>query len=171
MTKTHSERKAALIADTIASIQNEELQFNMNYFVKPGCGLSGYRVSSDKDIPDCNTASCMAGHMEAVRPELAKEALQVLTDPQHDDVAGYIWCRETGESFCPIDFYAKNHPYRYNTNDDIGIDLILGAEAIAHLRGENEEWPQLTRVQCYDFAIDDDDGEEPDHHEDDQGDY
>lgn len=131
------EKKAQLIEDLVASITHEDRTFDMSAWV------------TDEDAPGpatCGTASCLAGHLAAIRPELAARlAPQYETERDdgsptafvnHASLSRAIYCAETGEITCPLDFMARNYP---GLLAEIDVD-----DAIEHVRGTSEVWPLLT---------------------------
>jgi hypothetical protein len=123
-----------LETELIAAIQNEELYFGMEVFFRPG---------TPKENETCHTASCMAGHILALRPEQSKRIRRELEDGDPDDyacpsrVASTVWERELGEP-CRLDFYGYKHKHKsYEMRD------ITRREAVLHILGDNPEWPQL----------------------------
>jgi hypothetical protein len=117
--------------ELIASIENEKRHFDMGSFV----------TDKDDRRANCRTASCMAGHIEALRPRIAKKVLvdqgyspnELFVD--HDTLAAEIYKRVTGKE-CRLDFYGQN----YLTGT---ISMITRKEAISHIKGTNRKWPQI----------------------------
>ena len=126
----------------IDSIRKESRHFDMAFFTKK----SKYKeYGPDEfdyaDTPTCGTASCIAGHIQAMRPRLAAKIRKELSFegyiPEHDVVAAHVWEQVTGKE-CRFDFFG-----RLNGLDFKPLDLITREEAIAHIRGKNENWPLL----------------------------
>lgn len=130
-------KKVKLHDDLIASILNEDRVFNMDRWLTD-------EALEDNVTATCDTASCMAGHLEAIRPELAEKLREKYTVTErrfmgghayidHPELARELYEIETGEP-CTLDFYAFNHPAYLGeqTRED----------AVAHIRGEHPEWPQ-----------------------------
>jgi hypothetical protein len=145
--KTQAQRKAKFLADLIASIENENRQFDMNRFVVDD--------ADEKVVPTCGTASCIAGHIEAIRRPLAKKLLaecpeQVSDwwghkkyDPpavEHDLMAAKIYELETGEK-CRLDFFGTRLP-----QDKWNIKASR-RNAVAHIKGTSRIWPQLPKEE------------------------
>lgn len=124
--------KSDLKQDLIDSILNEELEFNMCLFKR----------GTQACVATCSTATCMAGHIEAVRPRLARKlkpkyVLHQGPSLDHASLAAEIWEIETGEK-CRLDFFACNNPK--------AMHKITRREAVAHIRGTSKRWPQLLGV-------------------------
>jgi hypothetical protein len=123
-------RKAKFIKDLCDSILNEKRTFYMG----------NWCTRDDHGIATCGTASCIAGHIEAIRRPLAKKL--VVTDKSllfsgmvcHASLAEKIYIEETGER-CPLDFLARRHPR--------GINGVTRRTAVAHVKGTSKVWPQL----------------------------
>ncbi len=118
--------------ELIAAIQNEQLHFDMG----------AWALDIDEDAPDltpaqvtCGTALCMAGHICALRPELAKAHPQAAKSWLFDAVAASIWQAEMGEE-CRLDFMMDQLP------DNRTVPLTRG-DAVRHIQGEHPEWPLL----------------------------
>ena len=112
-------KRNRLVRDLVASIKDEGNLFDMSAFV----GTWG-------------TASCIAGHLWAVRPGLARRYAASAGDFwSYDDVAADIWRHETGEAFCPLDFFGQRNKKN--------LSRITREEAIDHVRGVSKSWPQL----------------------------
>lgn len=131
--------------ELIEAIQNEELHFGMRQW-KIG------RHNRYATPATCNTASCMAGHIEALRPELAKKLAPKHTstyvlahtdhkDLDHEALAQEIWELET-DTKCRLDFCGLNYD---NTYGDSDLDQITRKEAIAHIKGRSKKWPLLPK--------------------------
>jgi hypothetical protein len=141
-------KKKKLVADLIESISKEHRNFGMERFVVE-------KASSEKPAT-CETASCIAGHLTAIRPRLAKKLAPQYTHNQwwlcgsralnevlHSELAEAIWEAETGEK-CPLDFYAINYPGVESAVDaNEYMKRITRKEAIAHIRGRSKKWPQF----------------------------
>lgn len=127
--------------ELVARIANERTKFLMSRFVKDSSAVNS--------VPTCGTARCMAGHIVALRPKLAK-ALVALHPEKYghkadnqrgfsspglkfDNLASAIYQIETGKT-CKLDFWGKN----CSTN----LDLVSKSEAIAHIKGTSAKWPQ-----------------------------
>lgn len=136
--------KKQLVNDLIASINHESRRFNM----------TTYAVGDVHKPATCKTARCMAGHLIAIRPKLAKEIIAeagfgwtVWTGKRcfkDDRVAREIWRRETGEE-CRLDFQASNHPFAKDSFDTHPMSAITRADAVAHIRGRSKRWPLLPK--------------------------
>lgn len=129
--------KDRLHADLIASIEAEDRTFNMAYWVD--VDVDGPFYDPNEPPATCDTASCMAGHIEALRPELAAELAPQFRNRwglDHRRLAQTIYELETGEP-CRLDFLGLN------TSLARRLGEITRAEAIAHIRGEHDEWPLL----------------------------
>lgn len=132
------EKKAALINDLIASITAEGHTFDMSAWTTDEDEATGPAT--------CETASCLAGHLEAIRPALAAQLAECFEAEEYDgtptgrvdhaELAVAIWKRETGEASCPLDFLGHNTPR--------SLERLTVEDAVAHVRGENPEWPLLT---------------------------
>lgn len=124
--------------ELIASIQNENRHFDM-----------GTWTTDNTKVATCGTACCMAGHIEALRPKLAKKLAPKFTDTElgyidHEQLAEEIWAEETGYE-CRLDFCALHHPSDQGYDSQTGwMKAITRKEAIAHIRG-SKRWPQLKR--------------------------
>jgi hypothetical protein len=139
MPKTNPEARAALIRDLVNSIAAEDRTFQMDYWVTTDRdGLNGPLTSRYEEAPaSCETASCIAGHLEAVRPELALELVDQFRSRygvEHAHLAAAIYQAETGEA-CPFDFWGH-----LSSKD---LEHITREDAVAHIRGEHDEWPLL----------------------------
>lgn len=124
--------KNTLEADLIAAIRDERRTFRMELY---------HRGDEETQAASCETACCMAGHIEALRPELAARFLSQCMAPvgflpelNHKKLARKIWKHETGE-VCLLDFTGRN------TNLD--LEEISRDYAIEHILGENDDWEQL----------------------------
>ncbi len=108
----------------IAAIHDESVYFNMANFCR-----------ANQDLPaTCETASCMAGHIEALYPEVTAEIVRRRGYmPGHNILASAVYEEVTGE-ICRLDFFGYYHP---------GVDLgpISRDEAILHIAGISENWP------------------------------
>jgi len=117
--------------ELIDSIADENHYFSMSEF---STGVVGLRPAT------CDTASCMAGHIQALRPERAaalfKEILGIPLGVAsiHTKVARVIYREETGKP-CLLDFYGDRHPRPLGQQSR--------QEAIDHIKGIHSEWPQL----------------------------
>ena len=127
-------KKSKLKADLIASIAAPRRKFDMTVFMvedgKAGDGTAARAAT-------CGTARCMAGHLEAIRPKLAKKLLPAYTEwftVDHAELARAIWEYETGEK-CLLDFMGNEFP------GDLG-DITV-EQAVAHIKGRSKKWPQL----------------------------
>jgi hypothetical protein len=123
-----TDRKTEFLNELVAQIQNEQYHFDMQYFTTDRSGAFGEPPVS------CDTASCIAGHIEALRPELAPRS------GSHARRAAAIYLAETGEP-CRLDFYGVNHCTEDGELSE--LNTITREEAIAHILGESEDWPQL----------------------------
>jgi hypothetical protein len=135
---TQNPRKQAFLNELVTQLRNEDLHFNMAYWTT---GLFG----DESSPPSCETASCLAGHIEALRRDRALELAK--TVPSHSERAKRIYEEETGEP-CRLDFYGvtavdpdgdpeDDYPAFYRLED------IPRDAAIAHVLGANPDWPQL----------------------------
>jgi hypothetical protein len=133
-------KRNRLVRDLVASIENEANTFDMSAFVElTEDELNEYEEDPDPSPPrvTCGTASCIAGHLWAVRPGLARRYARAAGDTwTYEGVAADIWRHETGEAFCPLDFFGQRN--KKNLFD------ITREEAVAHVRGVSETWPQLS---------------------------
>lgn len=124
MPKAAQNKKTKFINDLIASITNEERTFEM----------WRWNTKDQYKLATCKTAACLAGHIEAVRPALAKKYAKVEGAWNHSMIATRIWVHETGEA-CRLDFYGH------------GIAGMMRPPsrktAAAHIRGTSKIWPQL----------------------------
>jgi hypothetical protein len=143
MTKPNPAAREALIRDVIASIEAEERTFQMEYWVttdaRDDLPIGDRPDRSDEAPASCETASCIAGHLEAVRPELAASLAPRFRGRfglEHAKLAAAIYQAETGEE-CTIDFWGEQAPK--------ALDRITREDAIAHVRGEHRDWPLLDR--------------------------
>lgn len=130
--------KDRLHADLIASIEAEDRYFNMAYWVTDHAA-DPFCHDPNEPPATCDTASCLAGHIEAVRPELAAELaprFRARWGLDHQRLAQTIYELETGEP-CPLDFLGRNRL------DDVELDQISREDAVLHVRGEHDEWPLL----------------------------
>lgn len=122
--------------ELIAAIQNESNYFNMCFWCDPS-------KTQVMDVANaCNTPSCMAGWICALRPNAAQEIWA--EDPETltvGRVAARIWEQELGEP-CKLDFYAL-HCIGADGNEK-EIEEISRKETIDHINGQCEHWPQLT---------------------------
>ncbi len=117
--------------ELIASIQNEKRHFDMASFTTMDYDYEATYPAN------CKTASCMAGHIEALRPRLAKKLSKEIFpegEIQHDWLAAEIWKQETGQK-CRLDFFARNA--------EPTIFQITREEAVAHIKGRSKKWPLL----------------------------
>lgn len=126
--------------ELVARIANERTTFKMDRFVKHGTGYS---------VATCGTARCMAGHIVAMRPKLAKALVALHPEkygPNADNQRGYIsiglkfdnlasaiYQVETGKP-CKLDFWGDNCP--------TSLDLVSKSQAIAHIKGTSDNWPR-----------------------------
>ena len=125
--------KPTLKDELIAAIQNEDNRFDMSRF-----------TTNDRRAT-CKTACCMAGHIEALRPELAKKFLLEHSDLHlqghssidHEGLAAAIWEHEMGEK-CRLDFFA------YKFKGEAYLEDITRKQAIAHIKGKSRNWPLRT---------------------------
>jgi hypothetical protein len=142
MTKPNPAAREALIRDVIASIEAEERTFQMEYWVTTDASVDPYgpRPDRSEEAPaTCDTASCIAGHLEAVRPELAAALAPRFRGRyglEHAELAAAIYQAETGEA-CRFDFWGTSAPKQ--------LESITREDAIAHIRGEHRDWPLLDR--------------------------
>jgi hypothetical protein len=131
--------------ELIDAILNEDNKFDMGEF-KSGSLLT---------TATCNTARCMAGHIEALRPKRAKELAKELglrtndgmCSSIHSDIAGTIWKEETGQE-CRLDFFGneRHGDMKYAREGGVRfLDDMTREETVAHIQGKNPEWPLLNR--------------------------
>src|SRR5690606_2293203 len=130
-------KKSKLKKELIQAIQNEDNYFDMSTW-------KNKRSKSAATPATCRTASCMAGHIEALRPKLAKKLAPMCTDQvyrvlNHEHLAVTIWEIETGQE-CRLDFHGLAY------FGVCGLDEISRKEAIAHIKGRNRKWPLLSKV-------------------------
>lgn len=126
-------KKDRLHADLIAAIRNEANAFDMRWYTTIHRDRPGARRILD--VATCDTALCMAGHLEAIRPELTAELAPRYThdlDVSHAMLASAIYERATGER-CPLDFYGDN-----TTKD---LRELTREDAVLHILGEHDAWP------------------------------
>lgn len=140
--------KTAFEAELIEAIQDESLYFDMSYFrtedrdADLADGRRPYWLDGEPPVTSCETASCMAGHIQALRPELARElapAYRGMRGLAHDQLARAIYERVTGE-LCRLDFYGSNSDKKF-------LDELTREDAVRHIRGEHEDWPLLARFE------------------------
>lgn len=130
LTQIEAKRKLA------ASIRNERRTYNQNYWT----------TGDDNQLPKCGTASCLAGHIEALWPGVAKRLAPRHTntwasdysgntyhDIQHDKLAAAVWKQVTGAE-CRFDFEACNMA-------NAGFEPTDREAAVAHIWGRNRKWP------------------------------
>jgi hypothetical protein len=128
MATQQNDRKTKFLNELVAQIQNEQYHFDMEYFTTSW-------ADEHPSLPvTCDTASCIAGHIEALRPESG------ISGGSHAGRAAAIYRHETGEQ-CRLDFYGIN--YRDADGFHAGLKYITREEAVAHILGESENWPQL----------------------------
>lgn len=127
--------------ELIASIQNERRAFDMGRFTKSG----------DPERPaTCGTACCIAGHIEALRPQLAKKLAPKCVSSawgiDHENLAASIWKEVTGQE-CRFDFYGHEFVIDHDQWGQVTKDLdgITRKEAIAHINGRSKRWPLLPK--------------------------
>lgn len=123
ITQIEAKRKLA------ASIRNERRNYDQEQFVIGGNGCS---------LATCGTAACIAGHIEACWPQVARRlAQEERFHPScrccrdriyHDDLAAAIWQEVTGKP-CRFDFGIGPH------------ENVTREEAVAHIYGRNKQWP------------------------------
>jgi hypothetical protein len=126
--------------ELIAAIRNEQNMFYM--------GQWGHGLKDEMQLVTCDTASCMGGHIEALRPELAKQLAKKHTNKffdevRHGDLAAEIWHIEMGEE-CTLDFFGRNFEIR--TCSD--MEAITRDDAIRHIEDKHEDWPRLSEEQA-----------------------
>ena len=145
----------ALKRDLIASIQNEKRTFNMGFFTKGGSYFTDYASSTGDYVAkpaSCGTASCIAGHIEAIRPKVVKKLIKE-NGPyyEHEDLASAVWEAETGQE-CRLDFFGQSYQGPARLNEEYGcyveLEDITREEAIAHIRGRSKRWPLLTKSEA-----------------------
>jgi hypothetical protein len=112
--------------EIIASIQNEARFFDMSQWVTGRHAIAA----------TCDTASCIAGHIESLRPEMAKQLIEEDFE-QHSTAAAEIYFHATGR-LCRLDFLAFNH----SAGD---LKDITREEAVQHIMGIHPTWPQLDK--------------------------
>lgn len=116
--------------DLIASITAPRRKFTM----------SKWHTREDEAVTaTCRTACCLAGHIEAIRPKVAKALLPQFREADgeyinHRGLAAAIYEQETGKP-CRLDFQGANTNQR--------ISDISREEAVAHVKGKNPTWPLL----------------------------
>lgn len=144
-------KKNDLKQELIEAIQNEELQFNMSTWKVGWHNAIGTPAT-------CNTASCMAGHIEALRPKLAKKLASkyistyiyhgdIIKEIDHAALANEIWETETGEK-CQLDFIGNRFNEKKKDEDwsyCADLNSVTRKEAIAHIRGRSKKWPLLPK--------------------------
>lgn len=133
MTTKASEFKKELID----SILNEQRKFDM----------CDWKAGDLAKVATCKTALCMAGHIEALRPRLAKKLAADFTYPlgyndeveiDHELLAEAIWKQETGEQ-CRLDFTGRNN--------STYLEELTRKDAVAHIRGRSKKWPLLPKSE------------------------
>lgn len=115
--------------ELIASILDEQNKFDMREF----------KSGSNNQVATCKTALCMAGHIEALRPRLAKKLAakhKFYGELDHHDLAHAIWREETGQE-CRLDFFADM--------TETSMDVLTRKDAVAHIRGRSKKWPLLPK--------------------------
>lgn len=123
--------------ELIAAIKDEE-----NHF-----GMERYTISKNEymNAATCDTASCMAGWIEALRPYAARKlrSAYVNSDDEidHCGLAARIWQDEMNEP-CTLDFLA--HGLHFH-----GLVSITREQAIAHIKGDSDKWPLLDTNESY----------------------
>lgn len=122
----------------IARITAEDACFDMRTF------------TSDRELATCDTARCMAGHLEALYPELAKEVAATFRDESffqlslpHALIARHVYERVTGVE-CLLDFYASN--------TELALDQLTADMSVDHINGQSGRWPLLSGDQV-EFSI------------------
>jgi hypothetical protein len=134
------------------------LRFNMAYF-----GYCSPRVKHPQRSPEyyeyyidrfsdlsCGTPGCMAGHIAALEPDLYRSIRESLREcDDNARIAALIFERCTGKP-CFLDFFGQNNP-EVDEHMSGGLSRITRAETVAHIRGENAEWPQLSPYQCHEL--------------------
>lgn len=114
--------------DLIESIMKPRRKFDMSKW---------HTKESEPVLATCGTACCMAGHIEAIRPKIAKRLLPSFVRGDFTDHAGLaaaIYRQETGKP-CRLDFVAvKTSKY---------FREITREDAVAHIKGKNPDWPQF----------------------------
>lgn len=123
-----------------ASIENERRVFNMSEFT-----VGSDESCTPPERATCNTASCIAGHIEAVFHQTARALEKDYTDSagdiHHDRFAAAIWERVTGKP-CRFDFFGVErdksgfHFERWPCLADITRE-----DAIQHIKGKHPLWP------------------------------
>lgn len=111
--------------ELITAIINEQNHFDMSCFVKEG---------TENEIPSCNTASCIAGWIMALRPDKTTKILErngvLYEDSEPADIAKEIWSEEEPDC-AALDFYGE----KCSTY----LENISREEAIYHIQN-NGEW-------------------------------
>jgi len=111
----------------IAAIHDENVYFNMAEFCR----------FNEASPATCETASCMAGHIEALYPEVTAEIIRRRGYmPDHAFLAEDVYKEVTGEK-CRLDFFGYFHP-----GDE--LSPISRDAAILHIAGISEDWPLRT---------------------------
>ena len=135
--------------ELIDSILNEKRNFDMRSYTTDDWGVH------DRKPAFCKTASCMAGHIEALRPRLAKKLAQKQfeegeTEIVHARLARDIWKEVTGEE-CRLAFFGETYDVR-KERDELGEYEVKGdwfqatrEEAVAHIKGRSKKWPLLAK--------------------------
>jgi len=112
--------------ELVKAIQDESNHFDMETFVVEG---------TEKELPSCKTAACMAGWICALRPDrvsqLKKNHYSEEWGFEFLDIAHKIWDEEGDGSH--LDFYGDYH----ETGD---LSEITREEAIYHIQN-NGNWP------------------------------
>jgi hypothetical protein len=130
LTQIEAKRKLA------ASIQNERRTYNQNYWT----------TGDANKLPKCGTASCLAGHIEALWPRVAKRLAPLYTETRKSEFTGHtyhtimhaklaaaVWKEVTGAE-CRFDFDLSNMTYA-------GFEPTDRDAAVAHIWGRNRKWP------------------------------
>jgi hypothetical protein len=119
--------------DLIASINAPRRKFDM----------SKWHTKEEEAgrVATCGTACCLAGHIEAIRPKLAKRLLPAYVHAwgdyiDHAGLARAIYREETGKP-CRLDFHGDKSALGKR------LDEITREEAVAHIKGKNPAWPLL----------------------------
>lgn len=115
-----------LVADLIGSIQNEQNHFDMSKWATK-------YTSEDEPVVSCETASCLAGHLVAIRPELLAAG---------KTVTGILRrLHATSGVTRLVRLFVLSPSTERGTPAD-NLEDITREDAISHVLGANPDWPQ-----------------------------
>lgn len=119
----------------IKSILNENRTFDMRTWTTMNLDEEYAKVAT------CATASCLAGHIEACWPTVAKRIAKGMLDGggfvDHSVVADKVWKEVTGKK-CRFDFFADTYEGEGSEMADITRE-----EAVEHIKGRSKTWPLI----------------------------